>query len=800
MTAGMGSSKCGKAKSKMDVPALRKVRASRALLLGATLIAFVLIANNHVQSVLGAEGTVPVSEVQGGFIRDWLILGPFPGSAPNMDLVSKTESEAQIRPTEGATFQLEDGTQLTWNRFTSEDDFVRLNRIIGVQHEFSAYAYGELESAGSGTGWIRIRADRNAEVWLNGQEVGRTETITGRYENGSYGTFPVNLQEGRNTCLIKVFQGRFDCQFAIQVLPTDGTVVEVLVKDANGQSVENATVRILSAGNEFLRSLSNTNGVAREFLHPASEAYEIRIIHGKRAAVLQNVVPTPSEVQRLHVSLLDTVSISGKVLCLDGTTPQVAIPVQALRETSSDDTPEVRATVFTDERGEYRFPGLEHGKYAIRCQKAEGFAYYMDEDGSGERAFITIPNNAETAQSGIDFELPPVKKERWVTHVLSEGLSHPDPLALFRDRRGFLWVGTTADGAYRYDGARSEVISGVMGIVDRVYAIARGIEGVMWFGTNSGLRQFVNGEIRETAFNEDFENIPVFSLLADQDGTLWFGSEMGLGKTDGSHYELLTVKDGLPANRVLSLCRARDGKLWIGTSQGVARFDGSRFEKIDISNDLEGGNIRSILEAQDGTFWFGTTQGAVRLTEKGTARIGVESGLAGAIVRDIVESSDGSIWIATEQGVSRYTGTNVVNYVVSDGLASARVVDIEPDADEVIWIATEGGVSKLDPGFVQFTNLDGLTHTDGRTPNVFAIESAVDGGVWVGTEWGGVNRVTRTKVELVSPPPEFEETLRPADSPHQRWNSMGGGERWHLQAFEQSTDESLGPNLGLGLG
>ncbi|MBO9204576.1 MULTISPECIES: sensor histidine kinase [Niastella] len=55
----------------------------------------------------------------------------------------------------------------------------------------------------------------------------------------------------------------------------------------------------------------------------------------------------------------------------------------------------------------------------------------------------------------------------------------------------------------------------------------------------------------------------VYCMTQDPDGILWFGTETGLTRFDGTHYRNFTLEDGLPDNEIIQLFADSKGRVWI---------------------------------------------------------------------------------------------------------------------------------------------------------------------------------------------------------------------------------------------
>ena len=73
-----------------------------------------------VVSAAHAQNDVPTHPVDGQFIKEWLVLGPFFPADLSQDFLAQTGGEANIDPKEGDTLTTKDNTTLVWKRYTTE--------------------------------------------------------------------------------------------------------------------------------------------------------------------------------------------------------------------------------------------------------------------------------------------------------------------------------------------------------------------------------------------------------------------------------------------------------------------------------------------------------------------------------------------------------------------------------------------------------------------------------------------------------------------------------------------------------
>lgn len=160
----------------------------------------------------------------------------------------------------------------------------------------------------------------------------------------------------------------------------------------------------------------------------------------------------------------------------------------------------------------------------------------------------------------------------------AEGLSDLVVNKIFKDSRGYVWLGT-GQALDRYDGNRikSYPIPGENLNLKRVRGIAEGPKGELYVGNAAGLFR-LNG--RWGSLERIFDNRITASVnaLVTRGDTLFVGSDTGLYEIDTPsgklrHY-LLAPDVMATVNRITALhIDADSGELWLTTAKGLHRFD-----------------------------------------------------------------------------------------------------------------------------------------------------------------------------------------------------------------------------------
>ncbi len=154
-----------------------------------------------------------------------------------------------------------------------------------------------------------------------------------------------------------------------------------------------------------------------------------------------------------------------------------------------------------------------------------------------------------------------------------------------------------------------------------------------------------------------------------------------------------------------------------------------------------------------------------------------EQGLPWGSVGPVLQTSDGYLWLGSYEGLARFDGVRfeVFDTTTTPALGDNNVHALAEDSGGGLWIGTDGGgvVHLADGVFTSYTTRQGLVHD--RVTDLLA---GSDGGLWVATR-GGLSQIRNQRIESWLP----GEGL-----PHQRLWTLeedSGGGLWI------GTDESL---------
>ncbi len=287
------------------------------------------------------------------------------------------------------------------------------------------------------------------------------------------------------------------------------------------------------------------------------------------------------------------------------------------------------------------------------------------------------------------------------------------------------------------------------------------------------------------------------SCIQDRRGFIWFGTKEGLNRFDGSQFKIFlhnpSVKNCIISNNVASLCEDRDGWIWIGTDKGICFYipENDYFGLIDTGEIKIENRISDIKADNNNCIWIATSSGTYKYNKESKDLI-LYPPIEYFIPRNVSVTKTGDIWFtSTDDKIYKYDprNDNFVSYniltekeisasvrlvnildagnyglIIASDLAGLRLFDpntgkitnlFEEDKlwndilirttylynDEEIWVGTESGIYIYDLKTGLVSSLH-MVSTDPFSISNNAIRTIIkdkEGGVWIGTFYGGAN-------------------------------------------------------------
>jgi signal transduction histidine kinase/ligand-binding sensor domain-containing protein len=246
---------------------------------------------------------------------------------------------------------------------------------------------------------------------------------------------------------------------------------------------------------------------------------------------------------------------------------------------------------------------------------------------------------------------------------------------------------------------------------------------------------------------DGFPKGPVTDVAQTPDGYLWFGTESGLVRFDGVRAVEWRPGTGqnLPSDWIRSLLASRDGTLWIGTRYGLAIWKNGN---LSIQAELSGQDIVGLLQDREGTVWVGTIDvisgGKLCAIRDGTSHCSGGDGILGAGVMRMFEDRKGNLWVGAQNGVWRWKPGRSELIPVADPSRVGVVVGCEDDRGLLIGTQTE--IQRVIDHRVEPYPLG----RPGQPIRLTRMLRDHDGGLWIGTLFGGLVHVHHGRTDTLS--------------------------------------------------
>jgi predicted esterase len=172
------------------------------------------------QTSLKDEMRLPWAQTQGGFLHQWLIIGGFPnpeGKGYESDLLQEHEGEQDIKPVEGMTHKLPEGSVLTWKPYHSPYNYVNFINVLKDTDFYNkiAYAYTTVNWLQKEKAILSFGSNVGNKIWLNGKLV--YENKSGRSAKESH-HLEVEMEQGENSILMKSIHGGWTWGFTLRLI------------------------------------------------------------------------------------------------------------------------------------------------------------------------------------------------------------------------------------------------------------------------------------------------------------------------------------------------------------------------------------------------------------------------------------------------------------------------------------------------------------------------------------------------------------------------------------------------------
>ncbi|MBS1747365.1 MAG: histidine kinase [Bacteroidetes bacterium] len=317
----------------------------------------------------------------------------------------------------------------------------------------------------------------------------------------------------------------------------------------------------------------------------------------------------------------------------------------------------------------------------------------------------------------------------------NNGLSGNQINCIYRDHRGFLWIGTE-NGLNEYDGRHINIyrhnrFDNSSIVNNKIISITEDDSGYLWLGTIYGISKFnpynhkslnfTHDDNNPYSLNENYKCVVYF----DKNHTCWIGNESGLSylnRKTNQFFHVQILPDSLnkfTLSSVGSILEDKRGGFWLGTYSGLVLFnrENHSFKKYTFKDEPQSkaeNAITSLFCDHAGRIWAGFWGKGIcefdpvkkifhSYTWHKHSRFAGTSNIVNHITE--TQNSDGQyiLWVATTEGllkISSYPITDknttliVPDPAFPNSLSDRDVQCLLADHSNILWIGTTDGLNQ----------------------------------------------------------------------------------------------------------
>ncbi len=391
----------------------------------------------------------------------------------------------------------------------------------------------------------------------------------------------------------------------------------------------------------------------------------------------------------------------------------------------------------------------------------------------------------------------------------------PSISRLYKDRRGRIWVLTTA-GLFYID--RDKLVEHKVGgrtLDASLWSMTEDDRNYYWVGTSSGVLRFRDSSIQLYNKWNGLSNNHFHDLFTDIEGNIWMASDgQGIFRFSGALFSGLDESMGIPSAQITGVTADKSGKVYLGTyDAGLFEYQNGTIKAIELPHGLRV-SITTLATRKGSEIWIGTRGGGLwRYDSRGMKPVALPgySPVSGSVISLYADDKDrlwvgygnsaaifegdtfrqlplqmlsaksfmpigeDSMLIATSSGIKLYTPTGLYPFITSTAVddASPQCFTIR---DRELWIGTsDNGIITYDMDTREVTTYD---QTNGlKSDFIYNIITDDEGDVWAGTGFG-IHRISFKDSQPVIYFYGKEQGVTGMESNHNAVHKMPDGSIW----------------------
>lgn len=314
----------------------------------------------------------------------------------------------------------------------------------------------------------------------------------------------------------------------------------------------------------------------------------------------------------------------------------------------------------------------------------------------------------------------------------ANGLSQSEVNCVYRDRLGFIWVGSEF-GLTRYDGREFSTYyhkvndSTSLG-ENSIKDITEDNDGAIWLAIGaSGVSRMEPTTKKFTNFKPNKQGTSVLSdnvkcIATDHLNNVWIGLDDGLSVYDNYRKKFSNARTLSGSRDTLSvncLYVDRSSGVWVGASSGLYVSRGGLSSLVKVKTNIILKNVNGIQFDQDGLGWLATERGlySFKVISRDSVLVSKPKFITiDENLHDIEFDSKGNLWISSLTNGLRiyFPKTGYIDrlredYSSSRGLTSNRIHDLYNDGNGGMWVSGENGVQSFHDDAQRFNTYAGLS-------------------------------------------------------------------------------------------
>lgn len=347
-----------------------------------------------------------------------------------------------------------------------------------------------------------------------------------------------------------------------------------------------------------------------------------------------------------------------------------------------------------------------------------------------------------------------------------------DPNTLLEDDKGYLWIGTSENGLYKYDLKNKTFKNYKFNTEDsnslsnnNISKILKDNKGNLWVSTYAGglnkfniqtekFKRFQHHSLNGNSIISD----TIYHMVIDNDEKFWIGTPRGISVFDPNSDNFTNLQSD---NNLFSLSDISDlycdnaGAVWICSSHeygfiicNTLKWKFNYYKNLSGDNDsLTFNPTTSVCEDHLGNFWIGTGKGIDVLNKKKEKVRHFEhnpkdsTSLGKNTVLNIYKDKKNFMWIGTSYGpLDRYDPEkNIFTHFYDTDGEGFRTFQIFEDKKGYLWIGlSESGIRVFDSSRTLireylYTKKDNSPYTNANITDIF--EDSKE-NIWVGSRFG----------------------------------------------------------------